>query len=96
MRPEKLDEYELFFNSINNPFSILVFTETWLTKDKIDMCRLQGFSPIHLLRPQDENIDFKERGGGISIFVHNDIKFKLSIAYFNILFMVSKLWKIFQ
>ena len=76
MRPGKLDEYDLFFNSINNPFSILVFTETWLTKDKIDMCRLQGFSPIHLLRPQDENIDFKESGGGISIFVRNDIKFK--------------------
>ena len=72
----KLEEYELFFKSINNPFSTLVFTETWLTKDNVDICRLQGYSPIHLLRPIDQVIDFKERGGGISIFVRDDITFK--------------------
>ena len=63
MKLRKLDEYELFFESINNPFSILVFTETWLTKDKVDVCVLKGYSPIHLLRPTDQIIDFKERGG---------------------------------
>ena len=76
MKTGKLEEYELFFKSINNPFSILVFTETWLTNDKVDLCRLQGYSPIHLLRPIDQITDFKERGGGISIFVRNDITFK--------------------
>ena len=76
MKTGKLEEYELFFKSINNPFSILVFTETWLTNDKVDLCRLQGYSPIHLLRPTDQIIDFKERGGGISISVRNYITLK--------------------
>ena len=76
MKHGKLDEYEIFFEAIKNPFNILIFTETWLTCDKMDHCKIQGFSPIHLIRPNDQNIEYKERGGGISIFVRNDIKFK--------------------
>ena len=66
----------MLFKAINNPFKILIFTETWLTKDKEDMCKFQGFSPIHLLRPTALNTDFKVRGGGISIFVHNSIQYQ--------------------
>ena len=76
MKDCRLSEYELFFKSINNPFKILVFTETWLTKCKADMCEFQDYSSVHLLRPVDQNIDFKERGGGISIFVHNTLQYK--------------------
>lgn len=76
MREGKLSEYEIFFKSINNPFKILVFTETWLTRDKLDLCKFQGFSPVHLIRPIDQHINFKERGGGISIFIHNSITYQ--------------------
>ena len=76
MKDGKLNEYEMLFKALNNPFKILIFTETWLTKDKEDMCKFQGFSPIHLLRPTDLNTDFKVRGGGISIFVHNSIQYQ--------------------
>ena len=76
MRDGRLSEYDLFFKSIENPFKILVFTETWLTECKVDTCKFQGYSPVHLLRPADQHIDFKEKGGGISIFVHNTIQFK--------------------
>ena len=76
MHDGRLSEYETFFKAINNPFKILIFTETWLTECKTDLCNFQGFSSIHLLRPVDQHIDFKERGGGISIFLHNSIEYK--------------------
>ena len=67
MRDGRLSEYEIFFKTISNPFKILVFTETWLTTIKSDMCKFQGYSSIHLLRPIDQNLDFKERGRDLSI-----------------------------
>ena len=76
MREGRLSEYEIFFKIIDNPFKILVFTETWLTKCKADLCKFSVYSSVHLLRPIDQHIDFKEKGGGISIFVHNTIQYK--------------------
>ena len=35
-----------------------------------------GYKPIHLLRPTDGSIDFKTKGGGVSIFVKDHIHFK--------------------
>ena len=76
MHDGRISEYELFFKAIENPFKILVFTETWLTESKLDLCKFQDYSSIHLLRPVDQHIDFKKRGGGISIFVHDTIQYK--------------------
>ena len=39
MKENRLSEYDLFFKTINNPFKILVFTETWLTKNNADLCK---------------------------------------------------------
>ena len=61
MKNGKLAEYELFFKAINNPFGILIFTETWLTNNKKSLCKFDDFSSIHLLRPNDQHFDFKER-----------------------------------
>ena len=71
----KQENYDVFFKSINNPFGILIFTETWLTNDKRDAYKIKGCTPIHLLRPHDQLFDLKERGGGISIFVREGIDF---------------------
>ena len=57
MKENRLSEYYIFFKSINNPFKILVFTETWLTKSKF-----HEYSSVHLLRPIDQSIDFREKG----------------------------------
>ena len=77
MSSGKLDQYDIFFKELKNPFDILVFTETWLTPDKSDLCIFDGFQkPEHLLRPSDDHIDFKTRGGGISIFVKVNIQYK--------------------
>ena len=76
MRKGKLSEYEMLFKTIKNPFKILIFTETWLTKDNADMCKFQGYSAVHLLRPVEQLFDFKEKGGGVSIFIHDTIQYK--------------------
>ena len=63
MTDGRLDEFHTLFKTLNNPFDILVFTETWLTPDKVELCHFDNFQSIHLLRPEDENMDFKLRGG---------------------------------
>ena len=75
MAASRIDEYDTLFTTLKHPFDVLVFTETWLTPDKEDQCKFQGFNHIHLLRPVSENIDFKTRGGGISIFLKNNLEF---------------------
>ena len=75
MRKGKMAEYDAFLKAIDNPFGILIFTETWLTDNKKGSCKFKGYTPIHLIRPNDQHFDFKERGGGISIFVRDDIEF---------------------
>ena len=77
MRPGKLDEYIAIFGSLKVPFDSMVFTETWLTNDNKNLCTIDGYKPIHLIRPNgDDNIDFKEKGGGVSIFIKNGISYK--------------------
>ena len=77
MSSGKLDQYDVFFKALKNPFDILIFTESWLTLDNSDLCKFDGFqNPEHLLRPSDDMIDFKTKGGGISIFVKNNIQYK--------------------
>ena len=76
MTPGRIDEYDTLFEILKNPFDILVFTETWLTPEKENQCRFEGFKSIHLMRPVNEHIDFKSRGGGISIFIKkNNLEF---------------------
>ena len=71
-----MDEYDLFFISLKDPFDILIFTETWLNSDNANNCKFEGYKPIHLLRPVDNHVDFKNIGGGVSIFIRNNINFK--------------------
>ena len=75
MATDRIDDYETLFKILRNPFDILVFTETWLTPDKESQCIFKGFRPIHLMRPVNEHADFKLRGGGISIFIKNNLEF---------------------
>ena len=72
----KRDQYEAFFNKLDFPFNIIIFTETWLKKDNEGHCNFDGYKSFHLLRPVDHDIDFKTKGGGISIFVKNSIDCK--------------------
>ena len=75
MTTSRIEEYDTLFKTLKYPFDVLVFTETWLTLDKEDQCNFQGFNHIHLLRPVSDDIDFKTKGGGISIFIKNNLEF---------------------
>ncbi|CAL4190277.1 unnamed protein product [Meganyctiphanes norvegica] len=59
MKDDRLDEYNILLNTIGNPFHILVFTETWLSDKNKDLCQFDGYVPLHLLRPTDNQYDFK-------------------------------------
>ena len=75
MKEGRMDEYEVLFGPNGNPFQVMLFTETWLTNNSIDNCSFSGYESIHLLRPVDNNFDFKNKGGGVSIFVKEGIKY---------------------
>ena len=60
MADSRIDEYETLFKTLKHPFDVLVFTETWLTPEKVDQCNVEGFNHVHLLRPVSKDIDFKE------------------------------------
>ena len=75
MTDGRLDEYHSIFKTLKNPFDILVFTETWLTPDKVELCHSDQFQSIHFLKPVNENMDLKVRGGGVSIFIKNNLQF---------------------
>ena len=76
MTPGRLDQYDILLKEINNPFDILIFTETWLTPEKSALCKFDGFQSSHLYRPVDNHIDFKTKGGGISMFLKPGLKYK--------------------
>ena len=76
LKPGKQDEYSMLFRSLKISFDVLVFTETWIVEDKVKLCQFNDYAPIHLIRPIRDNVDFKDKGGGISIFIRNDLSFK--------------------
>ena len=41
------------------------------------MVNFDGYDASHIIRPTDEHFDFKEHGGGISIFIKEGLSFKV-------------------
>ena len=62
MKEGRMDEYEILFGSNGIPFQVMIFSETWLTNNTIDLCRFNGYEAVHLLRPVDKKFDFKSKG----------------------------------
>ena len=54
MADGRLDEYLMLLKNVKATFDILVFTESWLTPDDIDQCKIAGYQAIHLVRPSDD------------------------------------------
>ena len=76
MKEGRIDEYNILFKAIDNPFNVTFFTETWLTEDNKHLCNFEEYTPLHLLRPIDAQFDLKTKGGGVSIFIKHNIEFK--------------------
>ena len=73
----RIDNYVNLLGSIENPFHILAFTETWLRPDNVDRAMFKDYDHTYLLRPIDDKFDFKESGGGISVFIREGINYKI-------------------
>ena len=61
MKEGRIAEYNILFKAFDNPFNIMVFTETWLTEDNKHLCNFKGFTPLHLLHPIDAQFDLKQK-----------------------------------
>ena len=72
----KLDEYNDMLNLLDDPFHIIGLTETWLNSTNVDTPMFSDYNHVYETRPVDGNFEFKERGGGISLFIRENIIFK--------------------
>ena len=66
----------MLFSSLKCTFDIMIFTETWIIEDRVKLCHFDDYTPVHLIRPICDSINFKDKGGGVSIFVKNNLTFK--------------------
>ena len=54
----------------------MAFTETWLRKDNVNTIHFNGFEHVPLLIPPDHNFNLKERGGGLSFIIKENLNYK--------------------
>lgn len=66
----KLIELELYIENLDLKPHIIIITESWLKEEEIPFFNLKGFQSIGNCR---QNV----RGGGIIIFIKDDIKFNI-------------------
>ena len=62
LKPGKQDEYNMLFRSLQIEFDLLIFTETWIVEDKMNLCQFSDYTPVHLIRPISNDINFKDKG----------------------------------
>ena len=63
---------------LGDPFDIIGLTETWLNDSNVNMPIFKGYRYNHVYetRSLNDNSGDKERGGGISLFIRDNIAFK--------------------
>ena len=77
LKKGRMDEYEILLNSINYPFHIMAFSETWLRNDNVDRVCFQDYEHVYSIRPLNNDIDDKEAGGGLSLFIKEGLNYKV-------------------
>ena len=77
LKEGRMDEYEMLLESIENPFHILAFSETWLKVDNVETVSFQDYDHVYCIRPLDGGIDDREAGGGLSLFMKNGLNYKV-------------------
>ena len=71
LKDGRKEDIDIMLDTINNPFHILAFTETWLKLDNLGTVKFKDYEHIYKIRPMDNHFDMKERGGGLFIFIKN-------------------------
>ena len=65
----KLSNFLAFLENVNETFSVIALSETWLTTANQDCYAIPGYNHIALIRPD-------RIGGGVSLFIKDNIDFK--------------------
>lgn len=65
----RIDEYDILLESIENPFHIMAFSETWLKSDNADRISFSDSHHVHIIRPLNGDVDDREIGGGHSFVI---------------------------
>ena len=75
---DKLDNYGYFLDLLGDPFDIIGFSETWLNDDNVSLPIFKDYKYNHVYatRPLDRDIANKDRGGGLSLLIRDNISFK--------------------
>ena len=68
--PRNLDQLTFYLNNLHHTFSVIAISENWLTPFNKDIYCIQGYSHHCVIR---EN----KPGGGVSLFIRNNLKFKI-------------------
>ena len=68
--PKNYVNLQHFIEGLNISFSVLSFTETWLSEYNTSIYNFKGYSHIYKLRD-------KRRGGGVSMFINNKLNFQV-------------------
>ena len=77
LKEGRKDEIDKMLNTINNPFHILAYTETWLKPENVGLVNFSEYEHVSNIRPTDQFFDMKEMGGGVSLFIKNNIQYKV-------------------
>ena len=65
------------FTPVGDPFDIIGLTETWLTTANADTPIFDKYNYNHIYKTRSEEyLSDKERGGGVSLFIRNNIVYK--------------------
>ena len=64
LKEGRKDEIDIMLNTINNPFHILAYTETWLKPENVGLVNFSEYEHVSNIRPTDQFFDMKEMGGG--------------------------------
>ena len=68
--PRNLDQLTFYLNSLNHTFSVIAISENWLTPANKDIYGIQGYTHHCVIR---EN----RPGGGVSLYMKNNLTFKI-------------------
>ena len=68
--PRNFDHLKIHLNELKHSFTIIAISENWLTNINREIYHLKGYSHKNTIREQ-------KSGGGVSLFIKNDINFEV-------------------
>ena len=65
---KNLEKFENYLSNLKHSFPIIAISESWIKEHNADICNMHGYQSEH-------NIRLNKGGGGVSLFIKNDIEY---------------------